>query len=814
MTFAQVILPLNLKGTFTYKIPDALADEVEEGKRVLIPFGGKKIYTGIVQSLHSNAPEGFIPKEIISVLDEVSLLPQEQLRFWEWLSGYYLCNIGEVYRFAFPASLKLESETYLKLRPNAEIDYQILEANEIFLIQALEVRQVINLKETEAFIPKKEIIKTVKSLIDLQYIEIDEKVSERYRAKEVAYIKIKEGILKGDLTQIFTNLKRSAKQRELLMHLLSLYSAAPEAPLRKSDVLEKGTFTPTHLKGLIEKGLVEEYYLTKDRLTFYEGEMEKVERLSPTQQRAKDEIDDAFANRQNVLLHGVTSSGKTHIFLQKIDEVVSKGGTALLLLPEVSLTKQMILRLEKKYGKALGYYHQKLTDFEKVEVWKKVKNNELSVVIGTRAALFLPFQSLGLIVVDEEHDSAFKPKEVSPFFYGRDAALYLSSLYNAPVILSSATPSVEAYYLSQIGKLKYVFIGERYAEVALPKMEVINYKEAQDLKNVSGNFSHQLLGEIKKVLDEKHQVMILHNKRGYSNVLECEACGYVAYCPNCDVVLTYHKASHEMKCHYCGNRAARPIACPKCKSKNLSERGIGVEKMYEEIQKHFPNAEVDRMDTDAMRRKFAYEKLYEKLEEGKTDILVGTQMIAKGLDFDNIELVAVPRADQMLHIQDFRAEERAYQLITQVSGRAGRKSGQGRIILQTFNPQQPIFRLINKSQPSEIYRYLLDERKKFHYPPYTKLVLIQLKHRKEDKLERAATFMGNILRKYLPSECVFGPEKPPISRINTYYHYQIMLKLPRGKSYKRYKQFIEHSLHEFDQVKAYHSIKQTVFVDP
>ena len=494
------------------------------------------------------------------LLDEVSLLPQEQLRFWEWLSGYYLCNIGEVYRFAFPASLKLESETYLKLRPNAEIDYQILEANEIFLIQALEVRQVINLKETEAFIPKKEIIKTVKSLIDLQYIEIDEKVSERYRAKEVAYIKIKEGILKGDLTQIFTNLKRSAKQRELLMHLLSLYSAAPEAPLRKSDVLEKGTFTPTHLKGLIEKGLVEEYYLTKDRLTFYEGEMEKVERLSPTQQRAKDEIDDAFANRQNVLLHGVTSSGKTHIFLQKIDEVVSKGGTALLLLPEVSLTKQMILRLEKKYGKALGYYHQKLTDFEKVEVWKKVKNNELSVVIGTRAALFLPFQSLGLIVVDEEHDSAFKPKEVSPFFNGRDAALYLSSLYNAPVILSSATPSVEAYYLSQIGKLKYVFIGERYAEVALPKMEVINYKEAQDLKNVSGNFSHQLLGEIKKVLDEKHQVMILHNKRGYSNVLECEACGYVAYCPNCDVVLTYHKASHEMKCHYCGNRAARPIA--------------------------------------------------------------------------------------------------------------------------------------------------------------------------------------------------------------------------------------------------------------
>ncbi len=814
LDLAEIILPLNLKGTFTYKVPVEFREEIQPGMRVLVAFGGKKIYTGIVSHLHDNMPEAFAPKDIISLLDQSAILPTEQLQFWKWISEYYLCNIGEIYRFAFPSSLKLESETYLKLRPNVVVDFQDLDANEMFLIHALEVRQIINLKEIESFIPKKDVIKTVYSLIDLHYIEIDEAINEKYKIKEVAYIKISEDVLKDNqISVVFNQLKKSPKQSELFLHIMSIYSEDTDKPIKKADALEKGTFTTSHLKGLIEKNIVEEYYLQKDRINYYEGETEAIEDLTAVQQNAKLEIDKGFEEGKNVLLHGVTSSGKTHIFLQKIDEVVQSGQNVLIVLPEISLTKQIIQRLEKKYGTDLGFYHQKLTDFERVEVWRKVKNNELKVVIGTRNALFLPYKNLGLIVVDEEHDNAYKPREVSPYFNGRDAALYLSGLYEAKTILSSATPSVESYYLAKIDKLRYVFLGERYNNIALPKTELIDFKEATKTKTISGNYSLILQEEIKKVLEEKKQVMVLHNKRGYANVIECESCGDVMFCSNCDVVMTYHKAANEMKCHYCGHRAGKPIACAKCGSTSLNEKGVGVEQVHEEIVKMFPEAEVDRMDVDSMRKKFAYERLYEKIEERETDIIVGTQMISKGLDFDYIDLVAIPRADHMLYVQDFRAEEKAYQLITQVSGRAGRKSGKGKVLIQTFSPEHSVFQLIKNNDVSSIYTYFLEERKKFHYPPFTKLILIELKHRKEDKVNRASTFLGNILRKYLPEECIFGPEKSPIPRLNTYYQYQVLLKLPRGKNYKTYKEYILRSFEEFDEIQAYQSIKKTVFVD-
>ena len=814
MNLAEIILPLNLKGTFTYSVPQEMHDVIEPGMRVLVAFGGKKIYTGIVSHLHDNLPETYLVKDIISILDQSAILPIQQLNFWKWLSDYYMVNIGEIYRFAFPSSLKLESETYVKLRPDATINFEDLDANEMFLIQALEVRQIINLKEIESFIPKKEVIKTVHSLINLHYIEIDEAVSEKYKSKEVAYIKISDHILREDnISGVFQSLKKSPKQSELFLHIMSLYSEDTQKPIRKSDALEKGVFTASHLKGLIEKNIVEEYYLQKDRLKYYEGDIEEIDDLSDIQKEAKTKIDIAFEEGKNVLLHGVTSSGKTHIFLQKIDEVISRGQNVLVLLPEISLTKQITLRLEKKYGKDLGFYHQKLTDFERVEVWRKVKHNELKVVIGTRNALFLPFHQLGLIVVDEEHDYAYKPREVSPYFHGRDAALVLSEMYGGKTILSSATPSVESYFLAQKDKLRYVFIGERYQNVALPQTALIDFKEATETKTVSGNYSLILQEEIRNVLSQKKQVMVLHNKRGYSNVIECESCGDVTYCSNCDVVMTYHKSANEMKCHYCGHRASKPVKCSKCGSVNLNEKGIGVEQIHEETSTLFPDAEVDRMDVDSMRKKFAYERLYEKIEDRETDIIVGTQMISKGLDFDYIDLVAIPRADQMLYIQDFRAEEKAYQLITQVSGRAGRKSGKGKVIIQTYDPKHSVFQLIQNNDSKEIYRYFLEERKKFHYPPFTKLILIELKHRKEEKVQRASTYMGSILRKYLPEECIFGPEKAPIPRLNTYYQFQIMLKLPRGKNYKKFKDLVAQSFNEFDEVQAYQSIKRVVSVD-
>ncbi|WP_374463913.1 primosomal protein N' [Chryseobacterium sp.] len=814
MQYAQIVLPLNLKGSFTYKVPEEMMPEIQPGMRVLVPFGGKKIYTGIVFELHDNTPENFVVKEIISMLDDKPILPQEQIDFWNWLSEYYLCNLGEIYRFSFPSSLKLESETYLKLKPGAIVDFENLDVNEMYLIQALEVRQLINLTDIEAFIPKKDIIRTINSLIDLQYIEIDEKIAEKYKAKEVAYVRINDEMLANqNLTEILLKLNRAQKQKDLFLLILEKQTENPDTPIKKSELFEDGYFGSSHFKPLADKGLVEEYYMQKDRIESYEGEIEELEELSEQQKTAKSEIDEAFEEGKNVLLHGVTSSGKTHIYLEKIDECIKEGKNVLFLLSEISLTKQITQRLEKKYGRQLGFYHQKLTDFERVEVWRRIRQNDIRILIGTRNALFLPYQNLGLIVVDEEHDAAYRPREVSPYFNAKDASLVLGRLYQAGVILGSATPSVESYYSARKDKMKYVFLNERFGNVNLPEYELINFKEAQESKKVSGNFSLKLIEDIKKTVDEKNQAIVLHNRRGYSNVIECESCGYVNYCSNCDVVMTYHKAANEMKCHYCGQRASKPKTCPKCNSEKLNERGVGVEQIHEEVSKLFPENEVDRMDVDSMRKKFAYEKLYEKIEDGETDIIVGTQMISKGLDFDHIELVAIPKADSLLYVQDFRAEERAYQLITQVSGRAGRVSGKGKILIQTFNPDHSVFQLIKMNNPAKIYKYILTERQKFHYPPFTKLIMIELKHRREDKADRASQFLGSILRKYLPEDCVLGPERAQIAKLNNLYQFQIMLKLPRGKNYEKFKNMVLISLKEFDEITAYQSIKKDVFVD-
>lgn len=814
MQYAQIVLPLNLKGSFTYKVPEELMPEIQLGMRVLVPFGGKKIYTGIVFELHDNAPDNFVAKDVISILDERPILPEEQIRFWNWLSDYYLCNLGEIYRLAFPSSLKLESETYLKLKPGVVIDFENLDVNEMYLVQALEVRQLVNLTDIEAFIPKKEIIKTINSLIDLQYIEIDEKIAEKYKAKEVAYVRINDSVLNNqNLTEILLKLNKAPKQKDLFLLILEKQTENPDLHIKKAELFEDGYFGSSHFKALADKGLVEEYYMQKDRIESYEGEIEEIEELSEEQKIAKSEIDEAFEEGKNVLLHGVTSSGKTHIYLEKIEECIREGKNVLFLLPEISLTKQITQRLEKKYGRQLGFYHQKLTDFERVEVWRRIKQNDIRILVGTRNALFLPYQDLGLIVVDEEHDSAYKPREVTPYFNAKDAALVLGGLYKAGVILGSATPSVESYYRARKDKMKYIFLNERFGNVNLPEYELINFKEAQESKNVSGNFSTRLIDAIKHTIDEKNQAIVLHNRRGYANVIECETCGYVNYCSNCDVVMTYHKAANEMKCHYCGQRASKPRTCPKCNSENLNERGVGVEQIHEEVSKLFPENEVDRMDVDSMRKKFAYEKLYEKIEDGETDIVVGTQMISKGLDFDHIELVAIPKADSLLYVQDFRAEERAYQLITQVSGRAGRVSGKGKILIQTYNPDHSVFQLIKMNNPAKIYKYILTERQKFHYPPFTKLIMIELKHRRDDKVDRASQFLGSILRKYLPEECILGPERAQIARLNNLYQFQILLKLPRGKNYEKFKNMVLISLKEFDEITAYQSIKKDFFVD-
>ncbi|WP_092736293.1 replication restart helicase PriA [Riemerella columbipharyngis] len=815
MGYAEIVIPLNLKGTYTYSVPIDLLPKVEMGMRVLVPFRGRKIYTGVVFELHNRKPEDFAPKEILNVLDEVPLLPKPQIEFWKWMSEYYLCHLGEIYRFSFPSSLKLQSETYLKLNPNANIEYENLEANEVYLLQALEVQQLINLSEIEAFIPKKEMISAINSLIGLQYIMIDERVAERYKAKEVSYVEISKEIIDNEnLIKTLSALDRAKKQKELFLKILSIQTQDNSKRIKKSSLFEEGDFSYNQLKSLLDKGFVQEYYLAENRLSSYEGEVEDLEELTEAQRLANNEIEKVFQKNNKVLLHGVTSSGKTHIYMHQIERCIAEGKNALLLLPEIALTKQIINRLEKKYGSHLGFYHQKLTDFERVEVWQKVRRNEIKILIGTRCALFLPFQNLGLIVVDEEHDRAYKLQEVSPFFNGRDAALMLSDFYQSKLILGSATPSVETYYLVQKNIIGYTALTERYGKTKIPDYQIINFKEAQSSKQTVGNFSTEVIEEIKQNLEKKKQIIILHNRRGYAKVLECEVCGYATYCTNCDVVMTYHKSTQEMKCHYCGQKAAKLEVCPKCKSDKLTTKGIGVEQIYEEVKQLFPEARIERMDVDTMRKKFAYERLYEKIENRETDIIVGTQMISKGLDFDNIDLVVIPKADALIYVLDFRAEEQAYQLITQISGRAGRVSGEGRVMVQTYNPFSPIFQMINDNgTAAEVYDYFLKERKKFLYPPFTKLVLIEIKHNKESKADRASQFMGSILRKYLHKDCILGPEKSSISKLRNKYQFQILVKLPRNKNYYTMKKCIEKSLEEFREVKAYQSVKIDVFVD-
>ncbi len=814
MTACEVVLPLSIPGTFSYRIPESLLGMIEPGMRVLVPFGGRKIYTGLVFSISDNFESEQPLKELISRLDPQPLLPSKQMEFWRFISEYYLVSLGDIYRYSFPGSLKLESETYLKLKEGSVIDFGLLDSNEMLLIQALEVRQVVSVSEAQAFIPKKELVKTINSLIDLQYIIIDERIHETYKPKKVLYVRIAPSVDKEkQLTESLVKLKRAPMQRELFLEVIAFELENPETPLRKSELMKDERFGASHFNGLKNKGLVEEYEVEQDRNQGYDGELIEVPELSLLQKQASGMISEAMEENKNVLLHGVTGSGKTHLYIEQMLEKIQQGHKVLFMVPEVGLNTQITSRLEKIFGSKLGYYHPRLSDFEKVEVWKKVRSGLLDVVIGTRTSLFLPFESLGLIIVDEEHDSSYKNSNQSLHFQARDSALMLGKFHQAPVLLGSATPSVESYFQCLKGKLNYVPLFERFEGVDLPQFTLLNFKEAIDRKEVEADFTLESKAKMEEVLQNKKQVMVLHNRRGYSSVVECESCGHVTYCSNCDVVMTYHKGAAELKCHYCGHRSAMPVSCPKCHSQNLSTKGVGVEQMHEQVEKLFPQYQSDRMDVDSMRKKFAYEKLFERIGQGETDILVGTQMISKGLDFDHIELVVVPRADHLLHVQDYRAEEKAYQLLTQLAGRAGRVSGKGEVYIQSFQPSHRIFQLLKEENPSEIYNYLLNERRKFHYPPFTKTVLIELRHRKEDRVERSSRYLGSLLRNYLPQECVLGPEKAHIGRINLLYQYQILLKFPRGKKYAEFKGYLKKSLGEFQQISAYRSVKIDVTVD-
>ncbi len=812
--FAEVILPLYLEGTFTYEIPEELQGKIMFGQRVAVAFGTKKLYTAIVVDLHNNKPEFYKTKTIVAVLDDDSLVTEIQYAFWKWLAQYYVCTIGEVYRNAFPSALKLESETIIKLNPNKEILLDVFDENELIIIQNLQQKTSISLKELEAFIAFTKIIPTVKILYEEGFIELDEKLIEKYSPKKTAYIKKNEMLAENETQwkETIEGLQRSRKQLDLLMRFLALEKQSGK-PISKKELLEISEANVAQLKSLVDKNILQQYYVEEERLQFKSAENVSKLTLSEAQQKTYQSIIKSFEQDKTALLFGVTSSGKTEIYFQLILNQINNNKTTLFLLPEIAITTQLITRLTQRFGNDVGVYHSKLNTQERVEVYKNTIANKYKVIIGARSALFLPFQQLGLIVIDEEHDSSYKQTEVKPFYHARDAALYLAKLHTANIVLGSATPSMESYYNANVGKYNLVTLNERFGNIQLPEIKLINLRETNYKLQMNGNFSFELIDEIKKNLEAKKQIIIFQNRRGYAPIFECNTCGFTPQCPNCDVSLTYHKVSKELKCHYCGYKISEPKHCFSCHSSHFSYNGLGTQQIEEELLTIFPEANIYRMDADTMRAKHAYEKLFEKMQAQEIDILIGTQMVTKGLDFENVQLVAVLRGDSLLYLPDFRSEERAYQLLEQVSGRAGRRM-QGKVMIQTFSPEHIVFRSVLQHSYEAFAKHTLSERKQYNYPPFCKIIMLTFKHKNAEKALRMAQYISKGLEFIIEEKYILGPEKPNISRINNLYIYHTMIKIPFEVNSGKVKNWLQQLLKmAYAEVSSFKNVKVTVEVD-
>ncbi len=812
--FAEVVLPLYLEGTFTYEIPKELQSKIQFGQRVAVAFGTRKLYTAIVAELHNNKPELYKTKPIVALLDEEPLVTKTQYDFWKWLAQYYVCTIGEVYRNAFPSALKLESETIIKLNPNKEISLDIFDENELIIIQNLQQKTSISLKELEAFLALSKIITTVKGLYEEGFIELDEKLVEKYSPKQIAYIKKNEALAENEnlWKETIESLQRSRKQLDVLMQFLALEKQLKK-PISKKELIEITESNVTTIKALLDKNILQQYYVAEERLRFNSDKNSKELALSKSQHIAYQQIKKSFVEDKAALLFGVTSSGKTEIYFQLITDAIENQQTTLFLLPEIAITTQLITRLTQRFGNEVGVYHSKLNSQERVEVYKNTFANKYKVIIGARSALFLPFQQLGLIVVDEEHDSSYKQTDVKPFYHARDAALYLAKLHCAQIVLGSATPSMESFYNANIKKYNLVTLTERFGNVQLPEIQLINLRETNYQLQMNGNFSFVLIDEIQKNLEAKKQVIIFQNRRGYAPIFECNTCGFTPQCPNCDVSLTYHKVSKELKCHYCGYKIAEPKHCFSCHSSHFNYNGLGTQQIEEELLALFPKANIHRMDADTMRAKHAYEKLFDKMQSQEIDILIGTQMVTKGLDFENVQLVAVLRGDSLLYLPDFRSEERAYQLLEQVSGRAGRRA-QGKVMIQTFSPEHIVFQSVLHHSYESFAKHTLSERKQYNYPPFCKIVMLTFKHKTAERALKMAQYISKGLEFVIEEKYILGPEKPNISRINNLYIYHTMIKIPSEINSGKVKNWLQQLLKTaFAEVSSFKNVKVTIEVD-
>jgi len=824
--FADVLLPLPVSA-YTYAIPDGLAGKPVEGGRVVVQFGKRKIYTALVIEIHDRKPEGHEAKEILSVLDEVPVIFPLQLKFWNWIAAYYLCLPGEVMNAALPSAFKLASESKVILNPDFDPKEAELNEKESLLLEALHNRPAIEISEVSKIIGQMKVIPVINTMLEKGIILMEEELAEGYRPRKETFIRLTEEYADEEkFKDLFEQLEKKArKQLELLMSflVLSKQDSGESHEVSRTGLLKSVKATPSALEGLIAKGVLELYEKVVSRMK-EEGAVTDVAsiELMDFQKNAYDAIRQAFLKKEVVFLHGVTSSGKTELYIKYIQETLDKGKQVLYLLPEIALTTQTINRLKKYFGGKVGVYHSRFNENERVEIWNKVlirgKTGDMvegsyDIILGARSAVFLPFSNLGLVIVDEEHDSSFKQYEPSPRYNGRDAALYLAHLHSAKTILGSATPSIESYYNCQEGKYALVEMTERYRNMEMPEISVVNLREEIRWKRMKSHFTSVLVKQLEDALGKGEQAIIFQNRRGFSLRLECETCGWMPTCRNCDVTLVYHKQNNQLRCHYCGYTTFIPEKCPECKGISLKMKGFGTEKVEEELGLLFPKARITRMDLDTTRTRHSHQKIINDLEERKIDILVGTQMVTKGLDFENVSTVSILDADNMLGFPDFRSAERSFQLMAQVSGRSGRKNKRGRVIIQTYNPKHPVILDVVNHDYKAMYEQQLVDRRKFKYPPFYRLVLVKIKHKDAAVLNKAANELANRLRKLFGNR-VLGPEYPLVSRIMNYYLKQIMVKIERSASQTEMKKKLMKEMEEFSKLKEFSPLRLVIDVDP
>lgn len=818
--YAEVILPLPLNATFTYRIPEDMVQRIKVGQRVIVQFGSKKFYTGIIESISPIAPEGYEVKDIVSILDDFSITKHPQLKLWHWISEYYLCSIGDVYKAAVPAGLKVESETFIELDKDFEEDEENrLSEREVIICQLLDHEGKLSTSDIEKKTGFKNSLNIINHLISIGAVIVSEKLIERYRSKKETYIKLtaEPGDSEG-LHKAFDAVKGAKKQETLLLALIEMSGftrkGAETLEVSRAQLLERTGVTTAIISALAKKGIIKVYKKEINRFQFSGVVTYKLPTLSEAQENALNSITDSFSEHAITLLHGVTSSGKTEIYIHLLSRILQQSKQALFLVPEIALTTQLTHRLQKVFGERVLIYHSRFSDNERVDIWKKLlTEDEPCVVIGARSSLFLPFSNLGIVIVDEEHESSYKQYDPAPRYNARDVAIVLASMHGAKTLLGSATPSIETYYKAKTGKFGFVELLTRYENVTLPQIETVDMTIARKRYLTNGSFAKPTIDAANEALNNKNQIIVFHNRRGFAPMARCKQCAWTPKCEHCDVSLTYHRFQNQLICHYCGASYPLPTICPACKEPAVEILGYGTERIEEEVANLFPEHKILRMDLDTTRNKENYENIIEDFSNHKADILVGTQMVTKGLDFGGVSLVAVLNADRLINFPDFRSAERAYNMLEQVSGRAGRRNTQGKVIVQTSNPSHPIIDFLKNHDYTGFFNHEIKERKEFNYPPFTRVIYIYLKHRDNNTLSEIATIYASHLRQLFGNR-VFGPEEPIISRIQSLYIRKIMLKVETNASMAKVKKILRNTYEQMHQLPRMKGMIVYYDVDP